>query len=118
MLVEFAMITDNEEHRFKVMGRKNGNTLSFPDKMTPNTLIDIIFDDDMIIVNRRGKTQMYQEFRINQKLKGFYKNDMGLEFEIYSETFEMQTSEHEVYVLYDFFIENGKQTRNKLVIKY
>ena len=59
MLVEFIMITDDIEHQFKAMGKMKGKTLSFPDKMIPNTLIDIIFDDDMLIINRHGKTEMY-----------------------------------------------------------
>ena len=118
MLVEFMMITDDIQHQFKAMGKMKGNTLSFPDKMIPNTLIDIIFDDDMLIINRHGKTEMYQEFKLNHKLKGIYKNDMGLELEIYSDTLELSISEHEVAILYDFYIENDKQSRNKLIIKY
>ena len=118
MLVEFTMINDNEEYSFKVMGKKRDNVLTFPDKMIPHTLIDIIFDEDMIIVNRRGKTEMYQEFKLNQKLKGFYKNDMGLEFDIYSDTLELSVNEHEVNILYDFYLEKDKQSRNKLLIKY
>ena len=118
MLVEFLMITKEEEHYFKVLGKKHDNVLTFPDKMTPNTLIDIIFDDDMIIVNRRGKTEMYQEFQLGKRLEGTYQNDMGLSLTIQSETLEMQVLEHELSILYDFYIDNSYQSRNKLVIKY
>ena len=118
MLVEFQMFIDNEEYKYKVMGKQQNNKITFPDKMIPNTIIDIIFDDDMIILNRHGSTLMYQEFKINCKLSGMYKNDMGLEFTTYSFTHSMQISEHELVIDYDFYIENDKQSHNKMVIKY
>jgi hypothetical protein len=46
MLIYFEMISENMNINFKVFGKKEGNVLIFPDKSTPNTMINVTIGDN------------------------------------------------------------------------
>ena len=116
MLVKFEMISENVNINFQVFGRKNGNVLSFPDKSVPNTMMHITINTDCVIVERIGSVVMKQEFKLNEKREGFYQNDLGLEFEIYSYTKEMVVTENSINILYEHYLSDNWQSSNKLKI--
>ena len=49
MLIYFEMISENMNINFKVFGKKEGNVLIFPDKSTPNTMINVTIGDNVVI---------------------------------------------------------------------
>lgn len=118
MLVYFEMISENVNINFKVFGKRDGNIITFPDKSVPNTNMMVIFKDDAVIIHRTGSVTMEQSFVLGEQLKGFYKNDMGLEFEISSFTTELTVEENKIEIFYEHYLEDKWQSSNKLKILF
>jgi uncharacterized beta-barrel protein YwiB (DUF1934 family) len=116
MLVQFEMITDEMNINFKVFGKRDGNIVTFPDKSVPNTIITLEFWDTEIEIKRSGSVDMLQKFRLNEKCNGYYKNDNGIDLKIASYTKKMIVSENQIYLEYDYYLENDLQSSNKLKI--
>lgn len=116
MLVQFEMITDEMNINFKAFGKRNDNVIIFPDRSVPNTIISLEFWDSEVEIRRSGSVNMLQKFRLNEKCDGYYKNDNGLDFIIASYTTKMIVRENEIYLEYDYYLENEKQSSNKLKI--
>lgn len=116
MLVTFEMISENLNISYKVFGKKEGNTLTFPDKSVPNTIITVILGCDFIEIIRNGNVNMKQTFKLNTKESGFYRNDLGMEFKIASLTTEMVVTENVIMVSYEHYLEDEWQSSNKLKI--
>lgn len=118
MLVTFEMVTENLNIDFKVFGKREGNTIIFPDKSTPNTTIYLTIYPDKVEIERKGSVTMYQCFKPCSKEKGSYRNNMGLEFEIYSFTTEMIATENSITIFYEHYIQDNWQSSNKLKILF
>ena len=118
MLVTFEMITENLNINYKVFGKMEGNVLSFPDKSVPNTTMKVYINSDSVEIVRIGNVNMKQTFKLNKKELGFYKNDLGIEFEIASLTREMIVTENSITLIYDHYLENEWQSNNKLKILF
>ena len=116
MLIYFEMISENMNINFKVFGKKEGNVLTFPDKSTPNTMINVTIGDNEIIIERTGNVNMKQVFKLKEKMEGYYKNNLGLEFKTASFTKELYVGENSINVLYEHYFENEWQSSNKLKI--
>ena len=116
MLINFEMISENVNINFKVFGRRDGDILIFPDKSVPNTTMMVVFKNDAVIIRRTGSVNMEQSFVLGEQLKGFYKNDMGLEFEIRSFTTELTVEENKIEIFYEHYLEDKWQSSNKLKI--
>ena len=118
MLINFEMITPDNNIEYKVFGTLDDNVLTFKDKSMTNTFIKIIFNKKKVTVMRTGNVTMEQSFVLNEKINGFFKNSEGIELEIYSLTKELIVEENLIYIAYDCFISNDYQSTNKLIIKY
>ena len=118
MLITFEMISENVNINFKVFGRRENNTLIFPDKSVPHTTMSVTFDKDLVEVIRTGSVDMKQVFQVGKQLPGHYKNDMGLEFEIASFATEMIVEENSITIFYEHYLENKLQSSNKLKILF
>ena len=116
MLVYFEMISENMNINFKVFGKKEGNVLIFPDKSTPNTMIHVTISSLQVEILRSGNVNMKQVFKLNEKVEGYYKNNLGLEFKIASYTKELCITENSINLLYEHYFENEWQSSNKLKI--
>lgn len=116
MLVYFQMISENLNIDYKVFGRKENNTIIFPDKSVPNTMMHVTVLPDMVEIVRTGNVEMKQTFKFNEKIDGYYKNNMGLEFEISSFTTEMNIEENSILIFYEHYLDNNWQSSNKLKI--
>ena len=116
MLVTLEMVSENINISFKVFGKREGNILTFPDKSVPNTTMKVYFDEDMVEIVRVGNVNMKQSFVLNQKEFGYYKNDLGMEFKLASFTREMTVTENSIELIYDHYLEDEWQSRNKLKI--
>lgn len=116
MLVTFEMVTENFNINYKVFGKKEGNILTFPDKCVANTLISVVINDEIIEIIRKGDITMNQSFKLNTKLPGFYKNELGMECNIASFTKKMEVTENSIMLVYDNYLENEWQSSNKLKI--
>ena len=116
MLIYFEMISENMNINFKVFGKKEGNLLIFPDKSTPNTMINVTIGDNEIVIERTGNVNMKQVFKLKEKMEGYYKNNLGLEFKTASFTKELYVRENSINVLYEHYFENEWQSSNKLKI--
>lgn len=118
MLVKFEMIAENLNINYQVFGKRNGNQLTFPDKSVPKTTMTVTINSDSVVIERIGSVVMKQEFRLNEKCEGFYQNDLGLEFEIYSYTKEMIITENSITILYEHYLSDNWQSSNKLKILF
>jgi uncharacterized beta-barrel protein YwiB (DUF1934 family) len=118
MLINFEMISENLNINFKVFGKRDDNILTFPDKSVPNTTMMVIFKSDAVIIKRYGSVSMEQSFVVGEQLTGFYKNDMGLEFEIRSFTTELIVEENKIEIFYEHYLEDKWQSSNKLKILF
>lgn len=116
MLVEFLMQTNDININFKVFGKRDENVITFPDKSVPNTLMIVEIWDGEIEIKRTGAVNMHQSFRLNEKRAGYYKNNEGINFSISSYTKQMQVSDNQIYLEYDYYLENEWQSSNKLKI--
>lgn len=118
MLITFEMISENVNISFKVFGRRENNTLIFPDKSVPNTMMRVTFDKDFVEIIRTGSVDMKQIFQAGKQLEGYYKNDMGLEFSISSFATEIVVEENNITIFYEHYLENKWQSSNKLKILF
>ena len=116
MLVTFQMISENVNIDFKVFGKRENNTLIFPDKSVPNTTMYVTILADGVEIVRKGSVDMKQTFKFNQKLEGYYKNNMGIEFNLSSFTTEISITENTILIFYEHYLENNWQSSNKLKI--
>ena len=116
MLITFEMISENININFKVFGRRENNTLIFPDKSVPNTTMKVTFDQEKVEIIRSGSVDMKQVFILGKQVEGHYKNDMGLEFAISSFTTEINVEENIIEIFYEHYLENKWQSSNKLKI--
>ena len=118
MLINFEMISENVNINYKVFGRRENNVLIFPDKSVPNTTMMVVIKSDEVIIRRTGSVSMGQSFVVGEQQVGFYKNDMGLEFEIRSFTTEMIIEENKIEIFYEHYLEDKWQSSNKLKILF
>lgn len=116
MLVEFLMQTNDMKINYKVFGKRDGNIITFPDKSVPNTKMHVEIWDSEIEIKRTGDVDMIQTFRLNEKCLGYYKNNAGINFNISSYTKKMQVGDNQIYLEYDYYLENEWQSSNKLKI--
>ena len=116
MLVEFLMETNEMKINYKVFGKRDGNVIIFPDKSVPNTIMNVEIWDNEIEIKRTGEVNMLQTFRLNEKCDGHYKNNSGISFNISSYTKEIQVSNNQIYLEYDYYLEEEWQSSNKLKI--
>lgn len=116
MLVEFSMQTDEMNIHFKVFGKRNDNIITFPDKSVLNTTITVEYWDTEIEIKRTGDVDMLQTFRLNEKCLGYYKNNSGINLNISSYTKKMQVSNNQIYLEYDYYLDEEWQSSNKLKI--
>ena len=65
-----------------------------------------------------GSVEMKQIFKFNQKIDGYYKNNMGLAFEIASFATEIEITENSILIFYEHYLENNWQSSNKLKILF
>ena len=118
MLINFEMVSENVNINYKVFGRRDGDVLIFPDKSVPNTTMMVVFKENAVIIRRLGAVSMEQSFVLGEQRTGFYKNDMGLEFEIRSFTTEMNVEENMIEIFYEHYLEDKWQSSNKLKILF
>lgn len=116
MLVEFLMQTADMNINFKVFGKREDNVITFPDKSVPNTIMTIEIWENEIEIKRSGAVDMYQSFKLNETRLGHYKNNNGISFNISSYTKEMCVSDNQIYLEYEYYLENEWQSSNKLKI--
>lgn len=118
MLIQFLLENRDGKTEYKVFGNKIENKIIFKDKSMPNTTMTIILNERSISIERTGTVQMKQDFILNKKTKGYYKSADGIEIDIYSKAKILQIFDDEIYVLYDYFVEEDMLSTNKLIIKY
>lgn len=116
MLITFEMVSENININYKVFGKKNDNTLIFPDKSVPNTMMHVSILTDSVEIVRTGDVEMKQTFKFNEKTDGYYKNNLGLEFNISSFTTELSIEENAILIFYEHYLDNNWQSSNKLKI--
>ena len=118
MLIYFEMISENVNINFKVFGKKEDNVLIFPDKSVPNTIMNVIIENNKIEIIRSGNVNMRQVFKLGTKIEGYYKTSDGIEFEIACYTKELSVTENSITILYEHYLEDKWQSSNKLKILF
>lgn len=118
MVVYFEMISNGIKQSYQAMGKKKGNVISFPDKLSPQTLMEITINENEVIIRRKGKIDMIQGFRYGQAIQGTYQSIDGLSLNIKSITRELRIEGNLIQIIYDYYIEKDFQATNKLTIKY
>ena len=116
MLIYFEMINENFNINYKVFGEKKDNVLIFKDKSVSNTMMYVDFSNDMVEITRTGHVNMNQQFKLNQRLVGSYKDQTGIEANIASFTKEMVVNDNMIMLVYDYYLDNELLSCNKLKI--
>ena len=94
------------------------NTYSFKDLATENTMIYITIDASTVTIKRLGNTNMEIFLANGIKTSGYYKNNLGLEFNFYTLTTDLSINSCSLYASYSLFMENDKINEHKMWILF
>lgn len=105
MKAHFYSISKNSNVKYISDLKIDNNTYSFKD--SDNTFINLsILNNNHIIINRFGSISMDMVFKTLEKTKSFYKNDMGLEFDLEIFTKDISISKDKIVIEYDLYLDN------------
>lgn len=118
MKVSFLSI-DNEKNRnfFTSEAVESNGELAFIDGTTKDTTIHLIKINSDLKLIRDGSVKMEMLFSLNNKTKGYYHNEMGLEFEFDVYCKELVVEKNKYVINYDMIMDNVIQNQHKIIIK-
>ena len=90
----------------------------FKDIATENTYIYISIDASTVSIIRKGNTNMELFLAYGMKTTGYYKNNLGLEFNFLAETTDLSINSDRIYASYSLFVENDLVNQHKMWILF
>ena len=90
----------------------------FVDLSTENTIIYIQIEASTITITRKGNTDMELFLVRNEKTSGYFKNNLGLEFEFSVLTDDLSINSDRIYASYSLFVENDLVNSQKMWILF
>ena len=119
MIAHFKSIDkDGNVTSFDSICKYENNTYSFLDLATENTMIYISIDASTVTIKRVGYTNM-ELFLVNGlKTTGYYKNNLGLEFNFDCLTNDLSINNGSIYASYSLFVENDMVNQQKMWILF
>lgn len=119
MILTFHSVDSNDNKIiYKTEYKKENNVIIFKDKSMENTEIHLIVDNDSIIFQRIGDNEMNLMLMYNQKTTGYYKNNMGLEFEFEAYTISLTITTKKISIEYTMFLEDNPISTHKIWILF
>lgn len=90
----------------------------FLDLATENTTIYVSIDASTVTIIRKGDTNMELFLTYGGKTTGYYKNNLGLEFNFSIETNDLSINSDRIYASYSLFVENDLINQQKMWILF
>lgn len=119
MKVTFLSLDDdNNKVYFTSDYSKVDDQIVFLDKSTPNTEIHLKIKDEEVILERIGSVNMQMIFNLKHLTKGFYNNDMGLDFNFQIKCHKLLCRNKKVNVEYDLILEDGQKLGHKFSLLF
>ncbi len=97
---------------------KDDNKIVFLDKSTLNTEIHLQIKDKEVVLERIGSTNMQMIFNLKKLTKGFYNNDLGLEFNFQIKCYKLLCRDNKLNVEYDLIMEDGQKHGHKIALLF
>lgn len=115
MKVTFLSL-DDEKNKvyFESEASKNDKEIIFVDKTTPNTTIELIVQDDKVQIVRNGYVNSKMVFVENEKTKGNYQNEMGLEFDFDIFCSKLKIDKNRIVIHYTLVLDEYTKTNHKI----
>lgn len=104
MNLTFYSVDSNDEKVVYTTSYKeiDSSTIEFIDKSVENTVINVKkLSTSSLLFTRCGKVTMILNLDLNKSTKGYYKNDLGLEFEFSVKTKKIEFINNKYYVEYE-----------------
>ena len=119
MILTFHSIDSNDNKIiFNTEYTKKDNLVIFKDKSMENSVIELTIENDSITLKRTGDNEMDLMLIYNQKTTGFYKNNMGLEFEFEAYTTSLNITSKKISIEYTMFLEDNPISTHKIWILF
>ena len=93
-------------------------TYIFKDLATENTTIYVSIDASTVTILRKGDTNMELFLVYKEKTTGYYKNNLGLEWNFYAKTDDLSINRDRIYASYSLFVENDIVNQQKMWILF
>lgn len=105
MKVHFYSLSKDSKVDYVTEAEVVENSFLFKDEAIPNTMNHMIIYENEIILKRSGDTNGIFRFKLNERTKGEYANDLGLKFKFIILTRRLDVSSKKISIEYDFFID-------------
>ena len=117
MKVSFLSLDENNNKvKFESDCSMDENEIIFIDKTVENTTIHLIKEEPNLKLIRDGNTNMEMIFSEGDLTKGYYKNQLGIEFEFYVSTKKLIIDKSKIFINYKMIIDENVQTEHKISI--
>lgn len=116
MKVHFYSISSSGRVDFETTADHLEDKIKFKDLSQNDTNIEIAFLDEHIHFIRTGEVESLMPFHLNEKTKGYYKNNLGLSFELEVFTKRISKEKSKISIEYDFFIDGEHQDTVKIYL--
>ena len=117
MRLSFHSIDDNDNKIFyETNYEKSENEIVFIDKTLENTTNHLLIDEDKLKLIRLGDVEMEMLFILNQTTNGYYKNNIGLEFEFIIKTNKLKVEKNKILVEYNMILDEFTASTHKIWI--
>ena len=119
MIAHFKSIDrDGNVTKFDSICEYENGIYKFKDLATEGTMIYISIDATTITITRKGNTNMELFLVRGEKTSGYYKNDLGLEFEFSAITTDLSINSDRIYASYSLFVEEDMVNSQKIWILF
>ncbi len=114
----FFYSKDKEHNKvsFQTEGHYEENILVFQDKSVSNTKIYLDIKPDRLLFKRKGDVDMILDLVKDKKTTGYYKNELGLEFNFDCVCKELSIKNNRIDMSYTMFLDNEIILDNKIWI--
>lgn len=117
MKVFFYSVDDeNNKISYNSEAHYDKNMIIFDDKTYENTKVYLQILNDKVIINRKGMISMNLELAFNKKTKGYYQNEMGLEFEFIADCNYLTISDKRIDASYSMILDGQVLSSHKIWI--
>lgn len=114
----FFYSIDDEENKISYNSEAHyeDDMLVFEDKSYENTKMYLKIDKDRVIINRKGMIIMNLELIGNKKTKGYYQNEIGLEFDFIIDCSNLVITDKRIDISYAMILDNQVLSSHKIWI--
>ena len=119
MKVTFLSIDDQKNKvYFESEASKKDGEFIFLDKTSIDTTIELSILTDEVKFVRTGKINSVMKFKENKITKGYYQNDMGLEFDFDIHCPKLSIEEKRIVIFYTLILDEYMKTNHKISLLF